>query len=495
MADRGHELTDDILNGLEEKIADEYAIALSDMQKKLEAYLKQFEAGKAKQKELLDAGKITKKEYDDWVFRHTMMGNQWKAMRDVLASDLEHASEIALKIARSEMPDVYALNANFATYQIEHDGMIDTGFTLYNHDAAELLLKEEDLQLMPGPSTRKAAEIAADESMQWNRQKIQSAVFQGIVQGESPYDVAKRLRSVATMNYNASVRYARTMTTNAQNAGRYEAFRRADDLGVQLTIEWQATLDNRTRHSHRMMHGQRRKVNEPFLIDGFEIMWPAQSHGPGASDIPQQYIWNCRCTLLSWVKGFEGETVKYSPKMGDMSFEEWQNAKVEKQEKSEKNIHQNQIKQLSSKDVSREFLESANPRSGIIEYEPNYDMGKKHEDERKTAEWIYNTFGGDIVVQTEKKGQETADYLWRDSLWELKCPESEKSISKRVQKALSQIFDNPGGIILDIQHLDGVEIGRIEQIVLGRMKTSLKTQSYVIIKKDDLFVKAILYKK
>lgn len=328
MADRGHELTEQMLNDLEERIADEYAIASRDMQKKLVEYLEKTEEARKKQKALLDAGKITQKEYDDWVFRHTMMGKQWRDMQNVLAQDLEHANEIALRIARGEMPDVYALNANFGAYQIEHDAGIDMGFTLYNHDAAELLLKEQDLQLMPGPSTEKAAEIAADKSMQWNRQKIQSAVLQGILQGESAYEVAKRLRSVATMNYNASVRYARTMTTNAQNAGRYESFRRAKGLGVDLTIEWQATLDGRTRHSHRMMHGQRREVDEPFEVDGFKIMWPAQSFGTGSSDIPQAMVWNCRCTLLAWVKGFEGDTVKKSPKMRGMSFEEWQREKA-----------------------------------------------------------------------------------------------------------------------------------------------------------------------
>jgi hypothetical protein len=41
---------------------------------------------------------------------------------------------------------------------------------------------------------------------------------------------------------------------------------------------------------------------------------------------------NCRCTLLAWVKGFEGETVKHSEDMGDMTFEEWQEAKAEPQD-------------------------------------------------------------------------------------------------------------------------------------------------------------------
>ena len=296
MADRGHELTDDILAKLEQDIADEYAIAVRDMRNKLTEYLEKDEAKRQIQEKLLNDGAITQQEYNEWCYRHMMMGKRWENMLNALAKDMTKTKEIAL----------------IATYQIEHDGELDTGLSLYNHDAAAHLL-EEQRQLMPGPSTKKAAEIAANADMQWNYKKIQSAVLQGILQGESPYDVAKRLNTVGRMNYNDSVRYARTMTTNSQNAGRYQAFRRARDIGVDLTIEWQATLDGRTRHSHRMMHGQRRDVDEPFELDGVKIMWPGNDK-VGSSDVPQSMIWNCRCTLLSWVKGFEGETVKESPK-------------------------------------------------------------------------------------------------------------------------------------------------------------------------------------
>lgn len=327
MADKAHEMTDAMLDELEQRIAEEYAKASLEMQKKLREYMESFAEQEAAQRALLDAGKITQKDFDNWRIRHEMMGKRWEAMADVLAQDLQNAREIALKIASGKMPDIYALNGNYATWQIEHDGEIDTGFTLYNHDTAEFLLGGHR-QLMPPPGPRRAAEIAAG-GMQWDKQRIQSAVLQGILQGEGPYKVAERLRNIAEMSYNASVRYARTQGTSAQNAGRYDSYRRAQKLGVELTIEWQATLDSRTRHTHRMMHGQRREVDEPFEVDGIKILYPAQCDGPGSSDIPQHMIWNCRCTLLAWVKGYEGDTVKSSPKMGGMSFEEWLKATPE----------------------------------------------------------------------------------------------------------------------------------------------------------------------
>ena len=321
MADIGHELTDDFLKELEKRIKEEYDKAVSDMERKYVAWFKKFTQEDENQKSLLEEGKITEQDYKDWRFRHLMIGKRWEQMLNVLAGDLQRADRIARRISLNSMPDVYALNVNYSTYQIENGGGIDTGFTLYNHDAAEKMIRETELQLMPGPSASKAAQL--EDADRWDRQKITSAVLQGVLQGESAYEIAHRLEIVGQMKYNAAVRYARTMTTNAQNAGRYEAYRRADRLGVDLTIEWQATLDGRTRHDHRLMHGQRTSVDEPFHTpDGFTIMWPADCTS-NVSTAPQSEVWNCRCTLLSWVKGFEGDTVKENPHMRGLSFEEW----------------------------------------------------------------------------------------------------------------------------------------------------------------------------
>lgn len=326
MADLGHELTDERLKRLEKRVKREYNTAVKEMREKLENYLAEDEAKRKVQEALYKAGKITKQEYSDWCYRHEMMGKRWSDMLETLSQDMVHTNEIALGIIKNEMPNVYSLNANYSLYQIEHDNMIDTGLTLYNKDTANYLLGDQR-QLMPKPSTRKAKEIAANKDLQWNMAKIQSAVFQGVIQGEAAHEVAKRLTSVGQMNYNASVRYARTMTTSAQNAGRYESFHRAKDLGVDLVIRWVATLDMRTRHDHRLMHGQEVEVDEPFhTSDGFTIYYPADC--TGESDAPQREIWNCRCTLQGWVKGFIGDLVTTSPKMGNMTYEEWLDAKA-----------------------------------------------------------------------------------------------------------------------------------------------------------------------
>lgn len=478
MADEGHVLTDKLLKDLEKDVAREYRTATKEMQAKLTAYLEKTEAQRQVQEGLLKAGEITEKEYKNWCYRHTMIGKRWEQMRDVLAEDMHNANKIALGMTKDTMPDVYATNVNYATYQIETGGKIDTGFTLYNHDTAEYLLGDQR-QLMPKPSSAKAAQIEANKDMQWNMRKIQSAVLQGVLQGESPYKVAARLRDIGQMNYNASVRYARTMTTSAQNAGRYEAYRRADKLGVDLVIEWQATLDGRTRHAHRQMHGQRRAVDEPFKTpDGFEILYPADCTGDSYE--LQGEIWNCRCTLLSWVKGFDRSTVRYSPKMGKMTFAEWQNE------------HSKNPPRLNGVNVTKEYLGKSPTKDSKVVLEAGY-IKKNHTEEIDMANWLKGKFGGTVELLAEGT-EKTSDYLWNGKKWELKSPHSEKAVDDLVRKGSKQIFGNTGGIILDFKdHV--VDMTTVETFVEKRMKRAAFDTVDVLIREQGELAQVIRYKK
>lgn len=325
MADIGHELTDQRLKELEARLLDEYTQAAGEIKEKLDDYLRRFEIKDKKWQEWVDAGKKTQEEYDKWRAGQLAAGERWEAMKDTIAEDMLHTNDIARQIIASEMPEMFGLNANYALYQVEHDAKVDTSLTLYNREAIDRILREDpDLLLPPGKKVSKAIEMG--KAVRWEKNKIQSVMMQEILQGDSIPKMAKRLaEAVADSDYKAAVRNARTMTTNAQNAGRYDAYRRLKNNGVDLTLEWSATLDHRTRHDHRLMHGQRRNVDEPFEVDGIKILYPAQTNGD--YKIPQDMIWNCRCTILAWVKGFEMDTIKHSDKMGDMSFEEWLKAK------------------------------------------------------------------------------------------------------------------------------------------------------------------------
>lgn len=317
MADRGHVLTDKRLRDIERRMAEEYEQATEEMREKLIRFLNQFQAQDNIQRNLLKAGKITAKDYADWRYRHIMMNKRWAEMSATLAADYHNVNQIVAGIYRGERGDIYALNHNFAVYQMEHDGLMDTGLTLYDRDSVNRILRDNP-QMLPPPGKKASERIAAGVDVRWNNQQIQSVMLQGILQGDTIPELARRLEQVTERNYTAAVRNARTMATGAQNAGRLEAYKRATNLGVDLVEEWQATLDMRTRHDHRLMHGKRINVGEKWKTPQGELKFPGDPEGPPGE------VYNCRCTTLSYVKGFEKDAIKSSPKMGDLSFEEWQ---------------------------------------------------------------------------------------------------------------------------------------------------------------------------
>ena len=292
--DRGHELTDERIKEIEERLRREYEQAAKEIREKTDDYLRRFETKDKIWQKWVEDKKKTPEEYAKWRFGQITVGKRWDELKERIANDQLNVNKIARNIIQHEMPDIFALNANYAGYQVEHDAKIDTTFTLYSRDTVDKILRDDpDLLLPPGKKVSQA--IQEGKAKRWEKQKIQSVMTQGILQGESIPNLASRLaKEVADSDYKAAVRNARTMSTNAQNAGRYDAYDRIKGNGVDLTLEWAATLDNRTRHEHRMMHGQRRDVGEPFEVEGIKIMYPAQTGKfMSVSSVPQEMIWNC----------------------------------------------------------------------------------------------------------------------------------------------------------------------------------------------------------
>lgn len=111
----------------------------------------------------------------------------------------------------------------------------------------------------------------------------------------------------------SAIRNARTMTTSAENAGRLDSYRRAKDMGIEVMKTWVATLDSRTRHTHRMIDGETVDVDEPFSNG---LMFPADPDGD-----PEE-VYNCRCTLVTRAMSIDG--VDLTDVYGDYS--EWEDA-------------------------------------------------------------------------------------------------------------------------------------------------------------------------
>ena len=322
----------EILGPLEAKTHDAYEQAAMEMQQKVDRRLANYQKKKAEMQLLVDKGELSEDAFRNWKWRQLAANQDLRDLAETLAEDMHNYNLIAAGIARDAMPDVYALSANYAMYGIDMQGWalgsgkIGASFTLYNHDTAEILLKEEQKSLLPAPSAKKLKELKqlkkTNPDVLWNTQKMQSAILQGVLQGESSLAIAERLKTVGQMDERQAIRNARTMTTNVQNMGHQRAYLNAKELGIDLEIEWYAILDGNTRDSHRRMHGERKKNTKTAKFSN-GCRWPGDPQGPAGE------VYNCRCTTVSWVKGFESEVQKSGSWLAQngMTFDEWQKGK------------------------------------------------------------------------------------------------------------------------------------------------------------------------
>lgn len=151
---------------------------------------------------------------------------------------------------------------------------------------------------------------------------------------------------------------------------------------------------------------------------------------------------------------------------------------------------------LRAEDVTEEYLHTATPGQGVITYDAGYKV-RRHRNEIETAEWLRDTFGGDVrlLKESSEKNQETSDYIWRNKLWELKGAHSISGADKRFQHAIKQIQDNPGGFILNI--LEDTDFPALERQLTRRFyrkESEISTLDLMILAKGEL-VKILRYKK
>ena len=287
MADKAHRLTDEKLEEMEKRLSAIYSRAEKEIQKTADEYFARFAKQDEAKRKLLEQGKITEDEYKKWRKGKVMYGKRFTEMKEQCAKQLLNVNQTALAYVNGELPEVYAINYNALAGSV--DGVGGYSFTLVDADTVRNL-SVKDKSLLPYKELDPAKDIP------WNMKKINAETLQGILQGESMDKIAKRLRNVQEMNRTQAIRSARTLVTGAENKGRLDSHKRAEEDGIILEEKWVATKDGRTRHSHAMLNGETKKTNETFS-NGLEY--------PGDPSGRPEEVYNCRCTMTAKVLGFK----------------------------------------------------------------------------------------------------------------------------------------------------------------------------------------------
>ena len=317
--DEAHKETDKLLAQMEKKLDGVYKQAYKEARETANEFTAQFRKMDEKKRQEVKDGELDVDEYNRWRRTKVFQSNRYHQMADTLAADMTNTNKIAASVINGYLPEVYAINHNYGTYEVEHGAKVNTQYTLYDRQTVERLMRDEP-DLLP-----MKAKVNVPKDLIWNKKNINSAVTQGILQGEPIDKISQRLAATVTdMSHTSAVRSARTMTTSAENGGRVDSYKRAESMGISMVQVWLATLDGRTRHEHRQLDGQKRPVGEPFEVDGYKIDFPAD---PKAEPF---LVYNCRCTLIAQVKGVNldlSDVTQRDSKLGAMSYEQWKEEK------------------------------------------------------------------------------------------------------------------------------------------------------------------------
>lgn len=222
-----------------------------------------------------------KKKLEDAKKNETLRNAQYKAMVDETTNRIANANQIALDYINDQTAGIYVTNYNSSK---ETADKYNVNFTQVDEHVAKNLMQEKHLNVQ--------------KDKKWNSKQLNSAVLQGILQGESMDKIAKRIMPICENNSKSAIRNARTMVTQAENKGRIDGYKKLEDEGLILTKQWMATMDDRTRHSHLMLDGEEVGIDEEFSNG---LMYPADPNGE-----PEE-VYNCRCTMVTNVVGRDGE--------------------------------------------------------------------------------------------------------------------------------------------------------------------------------------------
>lgn len=263
--DQAHNWTSAQLKSLEKRIKEEYTRAYNSCKKEMSGILAKI---------------VDHPEWDGAKrFLEMQKYDRLEKLSLQMADTIKGAGAEATRYIKGEAVNVFKYNYNW-----QAGGL---GFDLIDNTAAKNIITG-----ISNPFTKLSYQTITDASVM--RRQLQSELISGLLKGEGIRDIARRIKTVTEKPMKESITIARTETTYAQNSARQSVGEYGEKHGFKMLKEWRATDDSRTRDAHLEADGQRVPVDEPFIVDGEELMFPGD-YSLGAS--PGNTI-NCRCTVV-----------------------------------------------------------------------------------------------------------------------------------------------------------------------------------------------------
>lgn len=244
-----------------------YSDTLKDVKSKLKAYLE---------------------EYEDLPYWKQQQTGRLKQLTDEIVEKIQEV-----------YPQTKTVIENFKQEQFE-TGYYGGYYTVEESQQADLPIAFLPDDVIRSAVRRPVASKTLSERLYKARNRLanrsQGAITSGILQGQGYAEIASVISSNSEANYRQALRIARTEGGRMRTQARQNSYEEMEKVGCELQKQWLAALDRKTRKSHGHLDGQRVKIDEFFVSDGYKAIGP-RCFGVAGMDI------NCRCTTITIVDG------------------------------------------------------------------------------------------------------------------------------------------------------------------------------------------------
>ena len=195
---------------------------------------------------------------------------------------------------------------------------------------------------------------------------FKSEMSRGIANGSTYSKIAKQLSMQSEASYKQAMRIVRTEGGRVKSEAKLNSMHAAKKEGADIVKQWDSTFDSKTRPEHRLLDGQIREIDEPFIdSQGREAQAP-HKFGVASMDV------NCRCIVVERARwAVEGEEMpnKVDNRTGELveakDYREWK-------EKAAKQLEEKKQKTAKGKTEGKE-TKAVEPKKEIPPVKKVYD--------------------------------------------------------------------------------------------------------------------------
>jgi len=254
-----------------------------------------------------------------WSFQELNKYDRLKKLEDQIFKELKNISKESYKIAVKNNTLIVNDSYNRSWFGYTKELSAFVAFGKINPDLVKQIVLE------PYPGVKLVDLIKNVNATDIN--KIRLEIGQGLLQGEGVQKIARRIRDILNISLNRANRIVRTEALSAQSKALELSNQKAKEQGIEIRELWDATLDSRTRQTHRSADGKVKNKDGDFIVGGVKFTSPRIVSPRNTSGNTARERINCRCSMFTEIEDvpetLKTRAKKQSKRIDGLTYEEW----------------------------------------------------------------------------------------------------------------------------------------------------------------------------